>query len=206
MPLDETLVTGEDEEVVDSPSTLMTEEDKSSEEEAPKESEADAEGDAEDKPKESGELEFTVPEGMVINEPLLKEFASLAKEHGLSQEVGQQLVDLQAKYEQERYDGNNKAWDDMQADWTAAVQSDKEYGGADLKANVAIAKTALKEFGTPELTEMLNFTGAGNHPEFVRLLYRVGKAIGEDNLVTGGKETVSTEEVDIAKRLFPDAN
>jgi hypothetical protein len=47
----------------------------------------------------------------------------------------------------------------------------------------------MQQFGTPELKAALEQTGMGNHPELVRLFAKVGKAMGEDSLVAGGKSS-----------------
>ena len=72
--------------------------------------------------------------------------------------------------------------------WLDQSSSDKEFGGERLDANLAVAKTALDKFGTPELKQLMNQTGLGNHPELIRFFYRAGKAISEDTYVGGHKE------------------
>ena len=42
---------------------------------------------------------------------------------------------------------------------------------------------ALKAFATPELRELLQKSGLGNHPEIIRFMYRAGKAISTDDYV-----------------------
>jgi hypothetical protein len=196
-------------EVVESPSTLITEEAEVTEEvtevakteevtteETDGTSTEESEGDA------PTDYDFTMPEGMEINEPLMEEFKGLAKELGLSQEVGQKLIDLQTKFEQERFEDSRKQWDTMQDEWTSLSKADTEFGGVEMNANLAIAKKTIDQFGTPELKEMLDFTGAGNHPEIIRLFYRVGQAISDDNLVIGGKH-IEAQAKDPANILFP---
>jgi hypothetical protein len=190
------------------PTTIITQ-DPNAEPVAPVEPEvsdpdkADAPSDA-NADKDAPVYDFTVPEGMEVNKPMMDEFTEIAKELKLAPEVGQKLVDLQTKAEQERVDTQNKAWTDLQTSWMDATKSDKEYGGAELNDNMAIARKTLDTFGTPELKEMLDFTGAGNNPEIVRLFYRIGKAISDDNLVMSGKNVAA--EKDQASIMFPNDN
>ena len=194
------------EPVVESPTTLVTEEGEPAPvTEEPEKTETDGETDGEVKEGAPEELEFTLPDGMEVNEPLMAEFTELAKELGVTQEVGQKLIDLQTKYEQKRHDEGQQAWTDMQAGWVSNAKSDKEFGGTEMAANLAVAKKTIDQFGTPELKEMLDFTGAGNHPEIIRLFYRVGKALSDDNLVMGGNNVVAPEK-DPAKVMFPEQN
>ena len=73
----------------------------------------------------------------------------------------------------------------MTSEWAETSKADKEFGGEKLGENLAIAKTALDKFATPEFTKLLNDTGLGNHPEVLRVFYRAGKAISADTVVTG---------------------
>lgn len=148
--------------------------------------------------------EFKFPEGAQADEALLGEFTPLAKELGLSQEGAQKLVDLYAKAQGQAMKTVTDHWDNLNKEWVGKVNSDKEYGGADLDKNVAVAKLAIDKFGTPELKEALNLTGVGNHPEVVRFFYRVGKAISDDKFDTGNGKADVTK--DPAKLLFPNQN
>lgn len=148
--------------------------------------------------------EFKLPEGAQLDEALVGEFTPLAKELNLSQEGAQKLVDLYAKTQGAAHKAVAEHWDNLNKEWVGKVNSDKEYGGADLDKNVAIAKKAIDTFGTPELKDALNLTGVGNHPEIVRFFYRVGKAISDDKFDTGtGK---SNAAVSAAKLLYPNQN
>jgi len=66
-----------------------------------------------------------------------------------------------------------------------------------------VARKALETFGTPELRDVLNMTGMGNHPEVIRAFYKAGKAISEDRFVQGNPRGA---EPDMAKRMFPTMN
>lgn len=160
-----------------------------------------------DKGKEGApeKYEFKLPEGAQVDEALLGKFTPLAKELNLSQEGAQKLVDLYAEAQGQAMKTVTGHWDNLNKEWQGKVNSDKEYGGADLDKNVAIAKLAIDKFGTPELKDALNLTGVGNHPEVVRFFYRVGKAISDDKFDTGNGKTNSAPE-DKAKLLFPSMN
>lgn len=159
-----------------------------------------------DKGKEGApeKYEFKFPEGVQADEALLGEFTPLAKDLGLSQEGAQKLVDLYTKTQTQMLQAQQERWEGLNKEWSDKSTADKEYGGADLNKNVAIAKLAIDKFGTPELKEALNLTGVGNHPEVVRFFYRVGKAISDDKFDTGNGKAGVTK--DPAKLLFPNQN
>lgn len=159
-----------------------------------------------DKAKEGApeKYEFKLPEGAQVDEALLGKFTPLAKELNLSQEGAQRLVDLYTEAQGQAMKTVTDHWANLNQEWVGKVNSDAEYGGADLDKNVAIAKKAIDAFGTPELKDALNLTGVGNHPEIVRFFYRVGKAISDDKFDTGNAKTNAPR--DAAKLLFPNQN
>jgi hypothetical protein len=155
-------------------------------EEAPKE---------EEKPEEPvlkapEKYEFTLPDGMALNESLVAEFEPIAREADLTQEQASKLVEMHVRAEQARVN----QWTETVKGWTEAAKSDPEFGGPKMAENMGTAVRALKEYGSPELNELLDSFGIGNHPAFIRFAYRAGKALGEDKLVpanSGGSKSAA---------------
>ena len=143
--------------------------------------------------------EFTMPEGVQLDKTAADEFTAIAKELKLDQATAQKVADIGAKMAQRQTEAHTK----LVETWTEAVKSDKEIGGDKLAENLGVARKALEAFGTPELKDVLNMTGFGNHPEVIKAFYKIGKAISEDRFVTGGAKG---PETDIAKRMFPSMN
>jgi len=154
-----------------------------------------------DKPIEY--TDFKLPEGFEAEPDTLGNFKTLAKEYKLTQEQAQKLVDLQASLATRQSKITEQQWADVQKGWRDSATGDKEYGGKEFNANIGVAKKALDKYGTPELKQAIELTGMGNHPEFIRLLYRVGKTLTEDK-VMGGQETGA--KPDAAKLLYPTMN
>lgn len=131
--------------------------------------------------------DFAAPEGGRIDAALVSEFVPLAKELGLSQDAAQKVVDLYASKVMPHIE---QVFAEQHAqrveEWGKATRDDKEIGGQSFNANVQTAQKAIARFGTPELKELLDTTGLGNNPEFVRFCMRVGNQISEDTLVVGG--------------------
>lgn len=72
--------------------------------------------------------------------------------------------------------------------WLNSVKADKELGGNNLTTTLAHTKRAMDKFA-PEgskFREVLNETGFGNHPEFIRVFVQIGKAMSEDSTLLGG--------------------
>lgn len=160
---------------------------------------------AEDKPQGAPEAyeDFSVPEGVELDAEVLGEFKAVAKELNLPQEAAQKVTDLGVKLAQKWVAESQQATSDMLADWKVQAEADKEFGGDALPANLAVAKKAIDQFGTPELRELLDVHRLGDNPEVIRFMFRVGKAISEDTFVAGGKTSPATSA---AKTLFPNMN
>jgi len=146
---------------------------------------------------------FTVPEGVELDAEVLGEFQGIAKELNLPQDAAQKVTDLGVKLAQKWAAESQQATSDMLADWKVQAETDKEFGGDALPANLAVAKKAIDQFGTPELRELLDVHRLGDNPEVIRFMFRVGKAISEDTFVAGGNTTPAKSA---AKTLFPNMN
>lgn len=70
-------------------------------------------------------------------------------------------------------------------DWEAQSHADTEFGGAQFDASMAIAKKGYKMFASDGMKNILEKTGMGSHPEFIRLFYNIGKLMNEDGMVSG---------------------
>lgn len=148
--------------------------------------------------------EFTVPEGAIANPELNAEFLVAAKEAGLTQAQAQTLVDLGGKM-QIKLMADNQANQAKQIEtWAADARADKEIGGEKFNENLSIAKKGYDHIATPELKQILETTGLGNHPEMIRALHRVGSMLKEDGVVPGSTEPVINKND--AKSLYPNSN
>ena len=168
--------------------------------------EGEAEDDkADDAPKGAPEAyeDFTVPEGVELDPEVTAKFKDVAKELNLPQEAAQKVTELGVELAQKWAAQQTETTEAILAEWKTATETDKEIGGDTLPANLAVAKQALDKFGTPELRSMLDEYRMGDHPEVIRFMVRVGKAISEDTFVGGG---TATPPRDRAKTLFPDMN
>ena len=122
---------------------------------------------------------FATPDGVTLDPAMVKEFLPVAKELGLTQAQAQKLVDLQV----ELSNRHTHQQAETIRSWRDSLVSDKEFGGDKYDANLTIAQRALNTIGTQELKDALIHTGMGNHPEIMRLFYRIGCKMQEDSLV-----------------------
>lgn len=132
--------------------------------------------------------DFVVPDGIELDTEALDAFKPIAKELNLTQDQAQKLVDIQAATAQRWAEGVQQHVVDTRLAWRDAAQKDKEIGGEKFAENLAIAKAGRDVFGDdPELKEVLDAYGLGDHPAVIRYFYKVGKANSEHDFVTSGK-------------------
>ncbi len=145
--------------------------------------------------------DFTMPEGVEIDPETTGELKVLAKDFNLSQDQAQKLADLGVTMSQK---WNAALQDHVNATsdaWAESAKSDKDIGGDKLPENLGLAKATLEQFGTSSLRELLNTSRLGNHPEVIRLLSAVGRAMSNDNRITTG--SLPTGPVSLANKLYP---
>lgn len=140
---------------------------------------------------------FDMPEGMTLDEAVLGKFTPIAKELGLDQAGAQKFVDFYAEMQAE----SAKAFADQVSQWGEETRNDPEIGGAKFDENLKTAITGLQAFASPELVDLLNNTGIGNHPEMIRFCRRVGMALREDKTVA--PSSGAGRELSLAERLYP---
>jgi hypothetical protein len=131
--------------------------------------------------------EFNLPEGVQFAEGEVDTFKTVAKELKLPKEGAQRILDIATAREQARAE----AFQTTVNGWAEATKADKELGKDE---NLAIAKKTVETFGTPELKEVLNSSGLGNHPEVVRMLLKIGRQISEDTIVGKGNGANATRD------------
>lgn len=133
--------------------------------------------------------DFTPPEGVELDAPVITEFQAVARDLGLSQEDAQAIVDRLAPVVAKNHVASVLGLARTASDeWIAKAAIDPEYGGDKFAENAAIAKKTFDLFGTPALAKFLKDSGMGNHPELVRWAFRIGQKIGPDDKFVGGTE------------------
>lgn len=148
--------------------------------------------------------EFEVPEGYVMKDESLTQFQEYARERNLSQEQAQELINFHAENVQAIFKDQADAWEQTRNDWIQSAKADKEFGGMQFNENMKHVAAAVKQFGTPELKNVLNESGLGDNPELVRFFYRVGKLVGEGEFHTGTGG--GSGDRDPANTLYPNMN
>ncbi|MHB0785584.1 hypothetical protein [Bradyrhizobium sp. 5.13L] len=163
-----------------------------------------------------GKYTITAPEGVQVDQEMVDALAPAFKEIGLTGKQAQQLADkfteMQTKRATEYANKPEGQWsmasyayfqkNGTPDKWADTAKSDKDIGGTKWDGTVSTAVRAVNTLGSPGLKEYFEASGAGNHPEVIRFMAKVGAMIKEDNPADGGAGG-SGKPVDAAHMLFP---
>lgn len=125
---------------------------------------------------------LVLPENSSISAHTLTLLKQQAAEIKLPLESLQKWVEQENNRLQQEREQRAQAEQEKVRKW--AQETQKIYG-ASWQEEVSCAVRAADAFGGPELRQLLEDTGLGNHPVIVRTFAEVGKRMAEDVLVTG---------------------
>ena len=116
------------------------------------------------------------------DEGVLDDFKEFSHQNNLTQDQADNLLNLFQDLEEDNNANEVKAIDDLKVQTTIDLQKDwgKNYDG-----NMDFAKRAYAQFGTPQLTEAMDSSGFGNHPEVIKAFSKIGQLLGEESLAVG---------------------
>lgn len=145
--------------------------------------------------------DFTIPEGMVVDEAKLGEFKTIAAELKLDKDQAQKLVDLHVQSQQAIV----AQWEAKGQEWVQAVKADKEVGGDKLTESASMVAKFLDANNDLGLREMFAPGGElgwlGNHPVLFKALARAGRHYAEDRPVNTRAPVVG--EKSLAELMYP---
>ncbi len=164
--------------------------------------EAGQEAERPDGKQESEDYKFEATEEFNVPQENLDSFAAACREAGLTKAQAEAVLNWHkgfasdvAKAQAQRESQTVKAWQDE-------ILADAEFGGKNWKATVADARKALAHFDTDgRLRAFLKAAKADYHPDVVRVIARVGRAMGEDRLITKGSGGADSRPLE--ERMWP---
>lgn len=133
---------------------------------------------------EDGKYDLKMPEGIQVDQELLEAITPEFKSLELTNGQAQALADKFIKAQQDRAGKAADDWAATTSGWVDTAKKDPEIGGAKWDETARVSAGVVERFGSPALKEYLNTSMAGNHPELIRLLAKVGAMIGEDDPIT----------------------
>ena len=170
------------------------------------------------KPPVPEKYDLKLPEKPTLASAVLDRTATLARELGLSNEHAQKLVDftnteaatILESLLTEHTPGSGSAWLKQVEGWESEALKAPDLGNnnADtLKRQTELAKRVAATFFPEPVLKFLGDSGYSSHPDVIRGLIAIGKAMGEDKIVIpaqsfGQKDEPWTSER-IGNALFP---
>lgn len=124
--------------------------------------------------------EFKLPDGLTMDAAGLAKYEATFRDLGLTNDQAQRLIGQYAEQVVEQNKQLEAELTKQTEAWTNEIKGDPEFGGSKFDATVATAQKAIGHFGSPELKQWLEVTGAMNHPGLVKAFARIGKAMSED--------------------------
>lgn len=136
-------------------------------------------------------------EGEVADD-ILSEFLTTANELKLPKETAEKLVALNQRLTTAGAERIAAQWLQTQSEWQQATRT--EFGER-LDTSLANVKQLINEYGSKEVFEVMDLTGAGNHPAIIKLLSAVAdKLVKEAGPIQGAPSSAPQSVADI---LFP---
>lgn len=145
--------------------------------------------------------DLKLPEGSLLDPATVEKISSFAKERGLSNEQAQAILERESASVSEYVKGQEEGLKAEAQKWVETIRSDKEIGGDAFNKSVEHAKRLVDRYATADFKKVLDDTGLGNHPELVRMLARIGKAMADDTAVLPGTSS-STGQRSAAEIMY----
>lgn len=155
-------------------------------------SDADAKGENTDTTAEEQTIEFTPPEGMDFFQEQYAEFEGMVNGYleenpkATAKQALKWAADEQAKRTMAEAEQSITQHNERVDGWLQKAKADETIGGDKFDQNVATAIKALDNSGDPQLREILNATGLGNHPFILRMLVNEGKKLESGDVPSPG--------------------
>lgn len=143
-----------------------------------------------------------LPEGVEIDDNLVETVSPIMKELELNQEQADKLAQAFAEHQQKQASDQAAAFEKQLNDWADQLKTDKEVGGDEFNANMAIARKAVETYGDDDLKSFMESTGAGSNPALVKFMHRVGQTLKEDGSAPGGAPNQQGQSRE--QRMYPD--
>lgn len=116
------------------------------------------------------------------------ELKNFAKKLGLNSKQAQAITGVLDKAQQGFNEDLQGRFNTQVSEWRKAVMNDPEIGAqnfANTKLNIG---RVMQRFGNPEVSALLNQSGIGYNPAFVKFINAVGSVLGNDTSYVNGEQ------------------
>ena len=127
------------------------------------------------------EYQLAMPEGVTIDPDLLTAAAPVFQELGLTSEQASKLVPLAQQVQERLWSSMTAHHNEVRTAWKNEARADSTIGGTNWNDSLVLARNALDIGGAgpgSEVRKLLNDTGLGDHPAFIRMFRNLGMRLG----------------------------
>ena len=139
-----------------------------------------------------------------------EKIAAFARTHGFSAEQAAALLKHQEELAGGVVQRQQQFLTDQSLKWRTTIETDKDLGGVNMdrtKANIARVMDKFAPGEAHELRQILNTTGYGNNPAWVRFVDAIGRAMADDpTLLSGAGGPGPKKDMTLAEALYGAAN
>jgi hypothetical protein len=130
--------------------------------------------------------EFTLPEGVQVDQEAMTAFTGFLGEHKLPAEQGQRLIDLHiaeiARVQAQAAEHQQATFDRTREDWREQFRNDPEMGGNRQQTTINAALGFMRHYASDDahfqqLIQAGEVTGWNDHPAFIRLMANAAKGL-----------------------------
>ena len=152
--------------------------------------------------------DLVIPEGKEYDPELGKTFLDVINDTSIPRkDLAQTLLNMYATEQDKLLQGLQAAdaagaeqLKQIEAEWAKSCKADAEYGGQKWEGSQAVIAAGRDKLASPEAVEIIEAYGFGSHPEILRMFYRAGKMLSEDNMSGGAGG--SGKKADPAEAIF----
>lgn len=141
-----------------------------------------------------------LPEGMTLQATALGEFDTLlggfeqsAKaDHATVSDLRQKLVDMYVADVNRQTELQRQNWINTRKNWVDEIRKDRVLGGGRFDTVRADGAVVRDMFATPRFLEMIEYTGAGDHPGMWEFVHNIARYLDKRGLLREGKPVPAT--------------
>ena len=157
-------------------------------------------------PVEKVVYDLKLSEETFLNQGDVERITSFSEKHGLSNEDAKGLLAEEEKRRNEFITAEqSKSFSEqekLQDSWVDSLKTDSDFGGQNYDANIENARRVIQKYGSEELHTNLNESGLGNYPPLVMMMAKIGKAMGNDTMVSSNQSVIPKKK-NIADIFYP---
>lgn len=156
-----------------------------------------------EKKEEPEDYKLEASEDFAVPQENLDSFTAACKDAGLSKSQAEAMLNWHKQFAGDVSKLQAQQESAQIRQWQDEILRDPEIGGSHWKAAVADSRKALNAFDTDgKLRTLLKQMHADYHPDVVRVIARVGRAMGEDKFI-GSRGESSGKERPLEERMWP---